>query len=176
VPFDAPGSTAIVILTPEAEPLIGELYRAHSNAGSDGMTPHVTLLVPFVPAPELDSAVASRLRGVCQCFAPFDYVLARFKRFADDVLYIAPEPPEPFTALVRALSSEFPDYPPYEGIHNDVVPHVTVADNADQELFGAIAAELETRLPLACRAEVATLVERSANLQWRRRAGYPLGG
>jgi hypothetical protein len=109
-------------------------------------------------------------------FAPFDYVLARFERFAGDVLYLAPEPPDPFAALVGALSSEFPDYPPYGGIHDDVVPHVTVADNGDQELFGAIAAELETRLPLACRAEVATIVERGADLQWRPRAGYPLGG
>ena len=116
------------------------------------------------------------MRGVLRSFQPFDYVLARPERFGSDVLYLAPEPSGPFRDLIKVLSKEFPDYPPYEGAHDDIVPHVTVADNADQQLFERIAAELESQLPLACRAEAATIVERGADFQWRPRAGFPLGG
>jgi hypothetical protein len=176
VPSDAPGSTAIVVLTPEVEPLIGELYRLHSNAGADGMTPHVTLLVPFVPVPQLDARVDARLRGVLRSVEPFDYALGRLERFGSEILYLAPEPSRPFVELIDALSRAFPDYPPYEGIHDDVVPHATVADSADEALVERITAELEQQLPVACRAEDATLVERGTDLRWRPRVGFPLGG
>lgn len=173
--FEEPGATAIVVLSREVEPLIGGLYRLHSNAGADGMTPHITLLVPFVPAPQLDRAVDGRLRSVFRSHEPFDYVLARFERFPGDVLYLAPEPSKPFVDLVEALSREFPDYPPYEGIHDVVIPHVTVAQSDDQELLARITADLEAALPVQCRAEVATLAERGTDLQWRPRVAFPLG-
>jgi hypothetical protein len=176
MPWNEPGATAIVVLTPEVEPLIGELYRLHSNAGGDGMTPHITLLVPFVPAPQLDPAVDGRLRAVLRAFEPFDYALRRLERFDSGVLYLAPEPSKPFVELVGALSREFPDYPPYEGIHDEVVPHATVAEGDDQALFDRIIAELESQLPVWCRAEAATIVERGTDLRWRSRVGLPLGG
>jgi 2'-5' RNA ligase superfamily len=176
VPIDAPGSTAVVILTPEAEPHIGELYRVHSNAGGDGMTPHVTLLVPFVPAAELDARVDLRLRGVLRLVEPFDYALTRVERFGSDVLYLAPEPSRPFIELTTLLWREFPDFPPYEGSHDDVVPHTTVVEDGDEALFERITAELEPRLPVSCRAEAVTVVERGVDLQWRPRVAFPLGG
>jgi 2'-5' RNA ligase superfamily len=173
--FEEPGATAIVVLTPEAEPLIGELYREHSKAGSDGMTPHVTLLVPFVPAPELDPDVDARLRGVFRTFQPFDFVLARLERFGTEILYLVPEPSRPFVDLAAALWKAFPNYPPYEGIHDDVIPHATVADSADQALLARISSELEPELPVTCRAQAATVVERGRDLRWHLRAAFPLG-
>jgi 2'-5' RNA ligase len=175
VPIDAPGSTAIVVLTPEAEPLIGAIYRSNSSAGADGMTTHVTLLVPFVHAGELDRDVDVRLRAVFGSFAPFDFALTRLKRFQGGILYLAPEPSRPFVDLTNRLWSAFPDYPPYEGIHDEVVPHVTVAESADDGLLARIAVDLEPQLPLACRAEVATVVERGADCRWRPRVAFPLG-
>lgn len=174
MPIEEPGSTAIVVLTPEAEPVAGRFYRAHTDAGRDGMTPHVTLLVPFMPAARLGEAVLDRLRRLFEGFAVFDYHLRRFERFDGGVLYLAPEPPGPFVSLVSALAEEFPEYPPYEGIHEVVIPHVTVADSGDQELHARIRSDVEPRLPVTCRAAEATLVERGADLQWRPRDTFPL--
>lgn len=175
MPWNAPGSTAIVVLAPEADPLIGEIYRLNSRAGADGMTPHVTLLVPFVPAAELDAAVDAGLRTVFASFAPFDYALTRLKRFDGGILYLAPEPSQPFVQLTNALWRTFPDYPPYDGIHDDVVPHVTVAESDDEDLLARITETLQAQLPLGCRAEAATIVERDGDLRWRRRVAFPLG-
>jgi 2'-5' RNA ligase len=175
VPWEEPGSTAIVVLTPEVEPLAGAFYREHSNAGRDGMTPHVTLIVPFVPAGAISEDIDQRLRRLFECFEPFDYHLRRFEYFESGVLYLAPEPARPFIDLVAALTAECPDYPPYEGLHDEVIPHVTVAERDDPELLGRIRAEVEPRLPIHCRARAVTLVERGPDLRWRSRTSIPLG-
>ena len=176
MPWDAPGSTAIVVLTPEAEPIAGEWYRLHSKAGAEGMRPHITLLVPFVPAERLDDDVEARVRRVLQRFQPFDYTLERLERFEDGLLYLAPEPAHPFVELVSALAAEFPEYPRYDGEHDTIVPHGTVAASEDSDLLARIAADVEPQLPLECRVNDATLVERGADLRWRPRASFPLGG
>ena len=176
MPWDAPGSTALVIPTPEAELLTGQTYREHSRAGRDGMFPHITLLVPFVPDALLDGAAEARLRAVLRRFAPFDYVLARLARFSEDgVLYFAPEPAAPFVELVRALSAEFPDYPPYDGVHDTIVPHATIADSEDAALLDRLEAELHAQVPIAGHAREVSLVERGDDLNWRLRTTYPLG-
>lgn len=176
MPWDAPGSTAIVVLAQEAEPVVGEWYAANSRAGAEGMIPHITLLVPFVPARLLDELVERRLLNVFSAAAPFDYTLPGFERFAEGVLYLAPEPPEPFIDLVQSLSAEFPDYPPNDGIYDEVIPHLTVAQTEDERLVETITAAVQPQLPLLARATEATLFVRDNDLRWRRRAQYPLGG
>jgi 2'-5' RNA ligase len=176
MPWDAPGSTAIVVLTPEAESITGDWYRAHSKAGREGMRPHITLLVPFVLAPLIDGAVEGRLRQVLARFQPFDYELERLERFADGLLYLAPEPAQPFIELVLALTAEFPEYPRYDGLHDSIIPHATIAASEDSDVLTRIAADVQPHIPLAGRVNDATLVERGADLRWRLRASFPLGG
>jgi 2'-5' RNA ligase len=175
VPWDAPGSTAVVVLTPEAEPITGAWYRAHSKAGSEGMRPHITLLVPFVPASELDAGVEDRLQRVLSATAPFDYALERVERWPEGIVYLAPEPARPFVDLIQALTAEFPHLLRYDGRHDSVIPHATVAVSEDAELLARVTAEVHPHLPIACRTAEATIVERGADLMWRVRTSLPLG-
>ena len=48
--------------------------------------------------------------------------MARFP----DVAWLAPVPDAPFRRLTELIVSRYPDYPPYEGIHDEVIPHLTV--------------------------------------------------
>lgn len=114
-------------MTPELEAVAGSFYREQSAAGRDGMTPHVTLVVPFVPAAGIHEGIENRLRSLFRRFEGFDYHLRRFEYFESAVLWLAPEPPRPFVDLVSAIVEEFPEHPPYEGVHEEVIPHVTVA-------------------------------------------------
>src|SRR5205085_5679952 len=89
----------------------------------------------------------------------FDYTLAEARRFPD-VLYLAPKPAAPFKALIAALAAEFPDYPPYGGVHPEVIPHLTVADRGPLEAIAAeFAAAAAGRLPIAARAEQVALMD-----------------
>jgi|SRR5262245_867993 len=175
MPSDEPGSTAIVISTPEAEPLIGELSRAHTPAGRDAMWPHITLLVPFVPVGLIDRGVEEGLAEVFRAAEPFGYALVRLERWPDGVLYLAPEPVEPFVRLIKALIAAFPDYPPYDGVHDTIVPHATVAVSDDAAFSSGLVADLAPSLPIRCRADAATIVVRGSDLKWSARRSYPLG-
>ena len=172
MPWDEPGSTALVVLVPEAADAVGEAYRAHTAAGGEGMPPHVTLLVPFRRMHDIDDDVLAELRAVFGGVAAFDFALPRLKRFDGGVLYLEPVPAAPFVDLVESLATAFPDCPPYDGAHPDVVPHLTVAVGAD-EVLAAIAARVGAQLPIECRALAATLVERGVDDRWRVRTRFP---
>jgi 2'-5' RNA ligase len=139
------------------------------------MSPHITLLVPFVPVKRLDDAVRARLRRTLAPIEPFDYTLERVAQFGEGVLYLAPEPAQPFVELVLALAAEFPEYPPYDGVHDTIVPHGTIAVSEDARLLARITADVAPHLPIVCRAVEATIVERGADLRWRHRTALPLG-
>jgi 2'-5' RNA ligase len=175
VPWNEPGATALVVATPEAEHAIGRFYREHSAAGRQGMPPHITLLVPFVSAPLLDETVEARLRRTLAAHTPFDYGLDRVERFSGGILYLAPQPSLPFVELTEALVADFPEHLPYDGEHDEVIPHATVAVSDDDRLLDRIEHELESKLPIACRAASVVVVERGTDLRWRRRSELPLG-
>lgn len=155
--------------------MTGRWYREHSPAGREGMAPHITLLVPFVPVPLLDERVESRARRVLAAYDPFDYWLDRVERWPGGILYLAPQPAVHFVELTEALVAEFPEYPPYDGAHDKVIPHATVAVSDDRSLLDRIGREVEPKLPIACRAASVELVERGANGRWSLRRSYPLG-
>src|SRR4029453_8864827 len=107
----------------------------------------ITLLVPFVPAALLDDEAEARLLRVLAQQEPFDYWLDRGGRGPGGLLYPGPQPSVPFAELTEALMVEFPDYPPYGGAHDEVIPHATVAVSDDRPLLDRIAHDLEAKPP-----------------------------
>src|SRR5436190_20086405 len=102
--------TAIVVLLPELEPLIGECRRRYTDDGARDMPPHVTLIYPFADT----SAVGARLDAVARALgglAPFEIELRETARFPE-LLYLSPHPAAPLVAMTEALSDAFPEFPP----------------------------------------------------------------
>ena len=165
--------TAVVVHVPEAEPLVGELRLRHTDDGRAGMPPHVTLLVPFVPAPRLSPEVEKRLAEIVGAVEAFEVTFPRTARFPS-VLYLEPEPSEPFVALTRAIVAAWPVHPPYEGVFDEVIPHLTVAESEDAELLDRLAAEVEPRLPVAARVTEAKLFEEDEAGHWHERSRLQL--
>jgi hypothetical protein len=116
---------------------------------SNGVPPHVTLLAP---CPGDADAVAEVLADT----NAFDVDFRELRRFTVvPTLYLAPEPAEPFILLIQALVERFPDWPPYGGLHDTVVPHLTVTQGAAEDpAEGAVGATL----PLGGRAREAILL------------------
>jgi hypothetical protein len=62
----------------------------------------------------------------------------------------------------------WPDWPPYEGIHDEVIPHVTISDTA---------IDVGLQLPIAARAREVTLIEEDEpSGRWTARLHLPLLG
>jgi hypothetical protein len=144
---------------------------------------YITLISPFVPANRIDSTLREAVSAVVSRFEPFEFTLARIDRFPG-VLYIAPEPAEPFVELVEALWAEWPEHPPYEGAFESVVPHLTVwFEKLAPGLVGAqrteppgLTAELSKALPIHATATTVQLHSMARTWRWSLRASFPLGG
>jgi hypothetical protein len=111
-----PAITGVVLMVPEA--------RAITPSA------HITILAPFGkdhdPTP-------GELADVEEFFAdevPFDFRLTEVCTFPDGTRYLAPDPAGRFSRLTHALHQLFPEYPPYEGRFDIVVPHLTIPDDA----------------------------------------------
>ena len=74
--------------------------------------------------------------------------------------------------MTEALGRAFPDFPPYGGEFDEIVPHLTIAQG-DDSLLDAIEAELAEELPLETRVERVWLVENTPT-GWSRHTGFAL--
>ena len=93
-----PIESALVVLVPDAEVLVKPFRDRHDPSAAVGVPAHITLLYPFIAPDESGSAVLDDLRQCFQRFPPFDFSFAESRRFPG-VLYLAPEPAEPFREL-----------------------------------------------------------------------------
>lgn len=166
--------TALVITVSEAEPLVSEWRAQHDWSAQRGVPAHITLLYPFAPTERVDDELLSRLRGLFGSEAAIAFELPRVARFPE-VAWLAPEPSEPFKILTDLIAARFPDYPPYEGAHDVVIPHLTVAEGG-AELQDRVEAALTEHLPIAARTDdVAFLFEGDDGL-WFEAHRFPLSG
>ena len=91
-PMAASGDSGIVVLVPDAEPVVDRWRQRHDGAARQGMPAHITLLYPFLTEARLDAAVIDRLRSICAPTWPIDLELRRTARFPATI-YLAPSPP-----------------------------------------------------------------------------------
>lgn len=165
--------TGLLVPVGRAEPLVAVCRRRWDPVAARGVPAHITVLYPFVPAERLGPAEITAARDVLAEIPAFDFALTRAGRFEDAVLYLAPEPEDPFRRITAALTARFPEHPPYEGKFEAVIPHLTVADAPDAPL-AELEAELTAGLPLADRATDVILMEEGHDDQWHTRATFPL--
>jgi 2'-5' RNA ligase len=140
-----------------------------------GVPAHVTLIYPFMHPAEIDAATRRRLEQIVAGEPSFSFALTRVGRWPD-VVYLAPEPDEPFRRLIAALADGFPDYPPYGGAYDEIVPHVTVAADPRPDWLDAAERALPAMLPIRDVAREALLVGHLGGGPWQTHLHLPLGG
>ena len=154
---DVPSGTArsaLVVTVPEAEPVVGDLRLRLDPVAAQGVPAHVTVLFPFVPARELDDDVLRRFAAVVADEDPFGYRFARTAWFDYRVLWLAPEDDRPFRELTGCIHAAFPAFPPFEGVFDDVVPHLTVGVDRPVAELQQAEADVRRRRPVAAAREL----------------------
>jgi 2'-5' RNA ligase len=171
-----PAESAVVVVVPELEPVVGA-HRARLDwSAAWGVPAHVTVLYPFVPPDRVDATVVERLADAVAGTGAFDAGFTRTCWFGEDVVWVAPEPADRFRALTEAVAAAFPEHPPYEGRFADVVPHLTVGDQGTVAERRAAEEEVRRGLPVHGRvAELHVMVGAAAPGSWRTVATVPLG-
>jgi 2'-5' RNA ligase len=170
--------SALVVLVPEAEALVKPFRDRYDPSAAAGVPAHITLLYPFKAPEEVDDVMLRKLRDCFVCLEPIQFSLANIQRFPVEVLHLAPEPDEPFRQLTLSIWKLFPETPPYGGKWLDIVPHLSVAQLANEQQLTAIADDFakasQGKLPIrAIASKVALMDNRSG--RWRVRAMFSLG-
>ena len=154
--------SALVVLVPAAEELVGRFRAAHDPAAAAGVPAHITTLFPFRSPEGIDAGITDRLKSCFRACEPFDFELVAIKRFPS-LIYLAPDPADPLKTLTKAVWEAFPEHPPYEGEYPDIIPHLTVAQEKDEELLGRIESDFEIVakqfLPLSAKATEVALID-----------------
>jgi 2'-5' RNA ligase len=144
--------SALLIPVPQADSVVGRWRYELDPVAAAGVPAHVTLVVPWLPPDEIDESDLAELADALSGVEAFDFALTRVDWFGRRVLWVAPEPAEPFLKLTNRLAERF-GTPPWEDEFDEVIPHLTVAHATDGVELVPVAADLTTRLPVKCRAE-----------------------
>jgi hypothetical protein len=174
MPAQPEGPTAIVIPLPEAEPVVRHWRERYDPSAAQGMPAHVTVLYPFLPEREITGETRRKLIRLFAGHTRFNIVLAGCARFPGGVLYLAPQPAQPLRALTRAVAEIWPHMPPYGGMFDEVIPHLTVAAQVEPQVADHIEGQLAETVPIAAVIEEAWLYAPNGS-RWEPRHRLPLG-
>lgn len=173
-----PRETALILPVPDAEPAVARWRLAHDPAAAQGVPAHITLLYPFRAPDELDDRIYADLERLFAAVPPIRLTLAGLCGFRD-VLYLAPEPPEPLDQLIRTLMDRFPDLLPYGGTVGDPIPHLTVAQVESAAALDGVmrrfAAAAVADLPIVTTLSEVHVME-SSDGPWRISRSFTLRG
>jgi 2'-5' RNA ligase len=175
LPALAPAADESAIIVPVEVPVAVRRLRDRLDpSAAQGVPAHVTLLYPFKPSAELTRELRAELAALVATEPAFGFSLRRVERWPD-VVWLAPEPDEPFRRLIERLVARYPDYPPYGGAHEQVVPHLTVAQDPRPGYLEAAENALPALLPIRDVAREAWLIGHTAAQPWHTLWRLPLG-
>jgi 2'-5' RNA ligase len=118
---------------------------------------HITLLAPWASQPtEEDLGHVDR---VAQSVGPFGIKLSRISEFPDGIIHLRPESDLELRELASLLAAAFPQFPPYGGRYDDVVPHLTLDRRSATVTPATVRAGIGHLLPL-------TITVARIDLQW----------
>ena len=165
-----PGPRSAIVVPVALPAALEAIRQAHVDNAGLGVPAHVTLLFPFVPARDLSEGDVARAVAAVGRTPTFDVEFREVTTFdpgpsKEGVVWLAPEPSAPFIAMTEALAATFPEYPPYEGLHDTVIPHLTLA-NVDVDV-AALTAGARPALPFRKRVRRAVVLLEDDAGRWR---------
>ena len=167
--------SAFIAHVPEAEPYVAHLREQFDPSARLGVPAHITLLYPFMSPELIGTVVVEQARAAVAATHSFAFTLKRVCRFPG-ALYLAPEPSAPFVELTNSLVRQFPEFLPYGGQYEVIVPHLTVAHGGRLEHSRA-ETELLTSLPgsagITCSCSELVLIE-NATGRWQQMHSFPV--
>ncbi|MYD53994.1 MAG: 2'-5' RNA ligase family protein [Chloroflexi bacterium] len=168
---------ALVIIVPEAEPLVGDFRAKHDPIAALGLPAHITINFPFIPGVDPTADTLDRLRKTFAEAQPFAFTLDHIGRFPN-VVYLAPTPSAPFVQLAERIADEFPESPPYGGQFDDITPHLTFAYSSDSDTLDSVeqafSETASAHLPLNAAANQVWLMDDTSG-RWHKRVSFSLG-
>jgi hypothetical protein len=164
--------TSAIVVRIGLPPALEAVRRRFDQAAELKVPAHVTLLYPWLPAEALNRAARRVLAAIVRETRGFDVRFAATRRWPG-ILYLEPEPAWRFGAIIENVSAGFPEYPPYGGTISEVIPHLTLVENATVQL-DPIEAAVARHLPFERTVRSIEVLLEGPDGRWRTRWRLPL--
>jgi hypothetical protein len=164
--------TALVLLCPAAQKVLGDLRVRYFRNLARRMPAHVTMLFPF--RSPVDDETLSAVADIAARLSPIDATFRSVGRFRRDVVWLLPEPEAEFARASDAVLAKFPDCAPYSGAHAHRSLHLTVASRLRDRESDRLVDEVSDVLPIRDRIDELTLMAETGT-GWRTERSWPLG-
>ena len=132
----------LLLVTPDAEPLLGPWRADHDWAAQDGIPAHVTVRTPFL---DPDGWADPSLRALAR-FLPLQVTLARLED-RPGALVVVVEPDDQLRALTQAVGALCPTLPPHKSDWSQFAYHLTVVRTPDPRVRAHATEALAPHLP-----------------------------
>ncbi|MEU6868773.1 2'-5' RNA ligase family protein [Streptomyces sp. NPDC046876] len=167
-----PGTTAVVIVLPDAAPLLDAAWRIDPALVRHGVPAHVSLLYPFVPESALTDQDEKDVRCLAASFPAADLLLEEVVTASGFIAVTVPG----LQPIVDAFHAQWPGLRPYRGRFGaQPAAHITVAMGADNPTAAThVRAAIGSLLPMYTRAAAIQLVVLTKQ-GWQSRFTAPLG-
>jgi hypothetical protein len=116
----------LLLVTPDAEPLLGQWRAEHDWAARYGIPAHVTVRTPFLEPHDWGDPAPPALTRLL----PLELTLARLED-RPGALVVVVEPDAQLRELTAIVGALWPSLPPHKGDRTDVAYHLTVVRTED---------------------------------------------
>ena len=164
-------SSAIVVRI-GLPPALERVRRQFDRAARLGVPAHVTILYPWLSAAALTGEARATLGRIARETRSFDVGFVAARRWPG-IVYLEPEPAWPLNALIDRVMARYPDHPPYGGTVPEVIPHLTLVENARAPLV-EIATSAAASLPFERTARSIEVLVEGTDRRWGLRWRLPL--
>jgi hypothetical protein len=167
--------SGLLVEIPEAEPAVRRFRERLDSSAGLGVPAHITVLYPFIPPAELDTAVLAQLERLFASIPRFAVRLDETRWFNHEVVWLAPSDPAPFRILTQRVVEAFPAYPPYGGDFEGITPHLTIGDSQPVESLREAEESIRPLLPIIGGVTAVSLITQEIPAgQFRQAAAFPL--
>jgi len=118
----------------------------------DHIPPHITVAYPFLPLADITTEVVDQLGSLFAKIPTVDFSMEKMSWFGDGVVYLEPTPSDTFISTVEELQCNFPDFVPYEGAFESIIPHLTLSEHGSEGDRSQLAQRAQRFLPLSATA------------------------
>ena len=167
------GRSAVIASIPLPAPLAA-IREAGDASAAVGVPPHVTILFPFLPAGSLSASVRSDLAAVAASAEPFTAGFSRVER-REGMVWLVPDDQAPFLALTAAVASRWPGHPPYGGIHERLIAHLTLLETDDGDALDRTVSIAREVLPFEVEVVELIVIAEDSDGRWSERWRLGLG-
>ncbi len=133
----------LLLITPDAEPLVAAWRAEHDWAARYGIPAHVTVRMPFL-APDRWRDPSLRTLGT---LLPLDVTLARLED-RPGALVVLVEPDDELRRVTETVGRLWPSLPPHKADRAHVAYHLTVVRTADPRIRSRAVDAIAPHLPV----------------------------